>query len=311
MADIELEIVEDSEDIELEIVEAKLKPEQSKRVIPGYSEQTVLPDPGMTLGSVTVEAIPEPTERLDITENGEYDVARIGMVDVDVPQGVFPEGTLDILENGTYDVERFASATVEVPPPEMPAEYPIGGSLAEGTATSYHVGDNVIRIRGYAFYGASIRSIELPDGLQEIGGNAFQGSAIESIEFPASTTTLGAYLFLRANSLKTIKFNQKNIAATANHCLYTTALRTLIFSDNVESLAFSTGPTVALPSTVTLMDFSQCRQIVSISSSELPHANGCVIRVPAALLDEWQNALYWRELPTDPTLDAYVIWEGV
>lgn len=60
MADIELEIVEDSEDVELEIVEAKLKPEQSKRVIPGYSEQTVLPDPGMTLGSVTVEAIPEP-----------------------------------------------------------------------------------------------------------------------------------------------------------------------------------------------------------------------------------------------------------
>ena len=106
--------VHEEDPITLEIVEATIKPEQDKTVTPTYSEQTVLPDAGMTLGSVTVEPIPHPTERMSITENGSYDVARIGGVDVEVPQGVFPEGTLEITENGVYSVEAYASAHVSV-----------------------------------------------------------------------------------------------------------------------------------------------------------------------------------------------------
>lgn len=116
IADIVL-TVEQEPEISLTVTEAKLKPEQDKTVTPTYSEQTVLPDAGMTLGSVTVEPIPEPTERLTITENGSYDVARIGGVDVDVPQGVFPEGTLEVDENGTYDIREYAQVDVDVNPP--------------------------------------------------------------------------------------------------------------------------------------------------------------------------------------------------
>lgn len=106
--------VQEEDPITLEITEATIKPEQSKTVTPTYSEQTILPDAGMTLGSVTVEPIPEPTDRMTITENGSYDVARLGGVYVEVPQGVFPEGTLEITENGTYSVEAYASAQVSV-----------------------------------------------------------------------------------------------------------------------------------------------------------------------------------------------------
>lgn len=107
--------VQEEPPITLEIVEATIKPEQSKTVTPTYSEQTVLPDAGMTLGSVIVEPIPDPTERLAITENGSYDVARIGGVDVDVPQGVFPSGTLAIAENGTHNVSEYEFAAIDVP----------------------------------------------------------------------------------------------------------------------------------------------------------------------------------------------------
>lgn len=113
-ADIMLTINPEPE-ISLNVTEAKLKPEQDKTVTPTYSEQTVLPDAGMTIGSVTVEPIPEPTERLSITENGAYDVARFGGVDVEVPQGVFPSGMLEVTENGTYDVSEYENASVNVP----------------------------------------------------------------------------------------------------------------------------------------------------------------------------------------------------
>lgn len=127
--------VREEEPITLEIVEATIKPEQDKTVTPTYSEQTVLPDAGMTLGSVTVEPIPEPTDRMTITENGSYDVARIGGVDVEVPQGVFPEGTLEISENGVYDVSAYEYAHTSVSPP-APTPQLLWEYTADGTATS-------------------------------------------------------------------------------------------------------------------------------------------------------------------------------
>lgn len=113
--DIVLTIDQEPE-ISLNVTEAKLKPEQSKSVTPSYEAQTVLPDAGMTLCSVTVEPIPEPTDRLTITENGSYDVARIGGVDVDVPQGVFPSGTLDINGNGVANVREYEYVNVDTRP---------------------------------------------------------------------------------------------------------------------------------------------------------------------------------------------------
>lgn len=127
--------VQEEDPITLEIVEATIKPEQDKTVTPTYSEQTVLPDAGMTLGSVTVEPIPSPTDRMTITENGSYDVARLGGVDVEVPQGVFPEGTLEINENGEYEVSAYEYARASVLPP-APTPQLLWEYTPDGTATS-------------------------------------------------------------------------------------------------------------------------------------------------------------------------------
>lgn len=106
------------EDYEMHFDDAGLKPEQTATVTPDYETQTVKPDPGYVFSEVTVEAIPEPTEEIDITENGVVDVARYGVANVAVPVGVFPEGTKVITQNVTgEDVTNYAAVDVAVPEP--------------------------------------------------------------------------------------------------------------------------------------------------------------------------------------------------
>ena len=65
------------------------KPDQTKTVTPTKSTQTVTPDSGYELSSVTVNPIPsqyiEPTGSLSITQDGTYDVTNYATVDVSVP----------------------------------------------------------------------------------------------------------------------------------------------------------------------------------------------------------------------------------
>lgn len=120
-ADMTFEIVDESEELEFDLTEAALKPEQEKTVRPIYDDPLeVLPDAGKVLSKVTVSPIPEPTDIVTLTENDTFDVRRVGTAVVNVPQGVFPEGTLDITGNGTYDVTDYESAHVNIIPTVEP-----------------------------------------------------------------------------------------------------------------------------------------------------------------------------------------------
>lgn len=107
--------VEEEPVVSMTYVEGKLKPEIVGQVTPSYEPQRVTPPAGSVFSAVEVGAIPDPTEEETYTENGTYDVARIGRAIVQVPQGVFPEGTLPITANGPYDVTGFAGVDVNVP----------------------------------------------------------------------------------------------------------------------------------------------------------------------------------------------------
>lgn len=98
-----------------EFVAAAIKPEIVGKAVPSYEKQVLHPDPGCVFGSMEIEAIPEPTEQMDIFTNGEYHVERIGIVKVQVPQGVFPSGTLPVGTNGLYNVSEYEYADVSVP----------------------------------------------------------------------------------------------------------------------------------------------------------------------------------------------------
>ena len=94
---------------------AAVKPEVAGRATPSWEAQTLYPDPGCVFSRVEIDGMPEPTARMPITENGEHHVERVGVVDVSVPQGVFPAGTLQVTANGPYDVTGYAGIDVAVP----------------------------------------------------------------------------------------------------------------------------------------------------------------------------------------------------
>ena len=53
-----------------------------------------------------------PSGTIDISENGEYDVTKYSVADINVPQ---PSGKINITQNGTdIDVARYAKANVNV-----------------------------------------------------------------------------------------------------------------------------------------------------------------------------------------------------
>lgn len=143
--------IEEQPSLEWEIIEAVIKPEQTKNVTPTYEAQAITPDEGFTLGRVNVGAIPEPTAEIDITVNGDFDVADYGTAHVAVVPNldtatvtptkqtqtvepghgfdglsevivepipddyVIPTGSVEITQNGNVDISGKATAIVNVP----------------------------------------------------------------------------------------------------------------------------------------------------------------------------------------------------
>lgn len=251
--------VEQEPEITLTVTEAKLKPEQSKTVTPSYDAQTVLPDAGMTLGSVTVEPIPELTDRMTITENGAYDVTRIGGVDVDVPQGLFPSGTLDIKGNGVANVREYEYVNVDTRPEH-------GVWFEDFDADGY---PRTFCVCGYS---GLVKIFQLFNGNT---GNIFFTQRVERVAI-------------------------KNCNQVS---LYRNIGITQVTVDT--SGAYAIGNQQWSGLSLLLADFSKCDTITTLASvNSFGHVSGCIIRVPAALLDEWQSAPVWRDLQN-------VTFEGV
>jgi len=143
---------EEEPTIELEYVEAAIKPEVTGHVTPTYEEQTVYPAAGTTFGRVEVDPIPDPTDVKEIDSNGDHDVRRYGVARVSVSptlqsktatpteqaqtilpdsgfnglesvevariptEYIVPTGVKNISQNGTESVREYDSVNVSVVP---------------------------------------------------------------------------------------------------------------------------------------------------------------------------------------------------
>ena len=170
MVDLTWDLAEEPT-LEWDIIDAVAKPEQTKSVTPRYEQQTVTPDEGFTLRSVIVGAIPDPTATIDIDENGDYDLARIGTAHVAVPQGVFPAGTKNITQNGVENVRDFEQVDVQVPQ----------GVFPSGTKTITANGTG-IDVEQYAAVDVAVPQGVFPSGTKQITEN---GTGIDVTNYAA------------------------------------------------------------------------------------------------------------------------------
>lgn len=126
-------------------------------------------------------------------------------------------------------------------------------------------------------------------------------------------TTLPAWFFWqlsnnrynRANwnsKLVTVYINEGVTSSAENLCRDSYGLKNVYFPSTFVTLQ---GSYAFVNTSVQLLDFSSATRIVTLTTtSNFGLSSGCVIRVPQALLTDWQNETNWCDLTN-------VVWEGV
>ena len=332
--------IEEQPSLEWEIIEAVIKPEQTKNVTPTYEEQSVTPDEGFTLGRVNVGAIPPvvlqnkqvtPTKQ---TQNVTADDGYSGLESVEVEpipdEYIIPAGKkqINITQNGTtlHDVTEYADAEITVnTDPIKGVVY--GNYDSDGFPNSARFVGEWKSIPSYYFwnfarkdgtsssYGKKITTFAIPETVETVGASAFINNTsivnfgtLEHISEIGNSafnycTNFGPSLRLKDN---VILGNGSNLGGCFKECF---ALKSVTFLGNV----------IAIPSLcfdycryIELYDFSHCTAIPNLfNTGALFHKSGCVIRIPAALSDTtlgvgngWESATNWSALTN-------IVWEVV
>lgn len=235
-------------------------------------------------------------EALEIATNGVY-TAPEGVdgyspitVNVPVPEGyIQPTGTLEITENGEHDVAAYAAVSVNV------AESGGGESTQnlldatlDGTLTA--INSNVNKIIAYACYGiTTIKTVDLPN-CTGIGGYAFRGcSGITTFSAP-KVTAISSYAFYGCSNLLEISF--QNISNVPGTCFYQcTKLKKADFGTKMKTL---NGSSLAYCNALNTLILRYTDGVVSIATNTFSGANfDGYVYVPAALLADYEANSSW------------------
>lgn len=288
--------------------------------------------------TVSVEP-PFPYGTIDIFTNGVHDVSMYADANVQVPQ---PSGKITITQNANdINIAQYATADVDVHDrPEkgvifsdwdsdgypataeivgftvIPIRY-LGSAVAstplvdftrkltkviigEGTKT---IANNLLCSRRSVT--TAITEIILPTTLTYIQGDVIWGTFDEIVIPNVDPITLGGYSFRQSSVEKLVIYG----GITDSWYAQIGGIKQFICYGQIAQWRYQT----IWPSTpVELYDFSGCTNLFTLSSiSDLPHADGCIIKVKQSMLSQWQAATNWCDLPTDSSQSGYVVWQGV
>lgn len=292
---------------------------QSKTVTSAVNQKTVVPDEGYLLSSVTVDGMPSETASVTPTESAQTVTPSEGKLLSEVSVNPIPSQYSDTsdatataedinLGKTAYIAGGKVTGTNDFVKPEkgfIPSQW-VDGKPAKIEIVGY-TAFPAYCFPGSAFQAATTLSINCQ--VSRYGNYCMNGfSNVEEITFPS---VIGGarfdYYILQNSKVKKLIFDCDVLGMTFSLHLVN-EVRQMIFNGNISLNGW--GNTFYAGNgdggkKVELYDFSHCLNVFTLSAADnLPHANGCVIKVPSALLTDWQNANGWKDL-TD------VVWEGV
>ena len=267
-----------------------------------------------------------PSGKINITENGtDINIAQYATADVNVSSADL--GTKNITANGTYaasedNLDGYSSVTVAV------NTDPIKGFVLEdydanGYPTKARLVGNwtetptnfTTTSTEYAVIWSKIKELVLPNTLTSIGWASFANYYdLEKINIPSSVT-LGGYAFNNIPQVTEVNIGGDLTFNSISTFGGSVRLSKFVVGGNVTNWLnpyFINSAEYVASTPVMLYDFSHCTAPFALPAwYQLGHASGCVIRVPQSLLADWQEETNWIDIPTDPNVSGYVIWQGV
>ena len=301
---------------------------QSKTVTSAINQQTVTPDEGYLLSEVTVDGMPTETASVTPTESAQTVQPSEGKLLSEVAVGAIPSqyhdtSSADITAADVTAGKIAFGADGEVVGANDYVKPQKGIIFSDWDENGYpmkakivgfdRIPNNYMLANSNGGFLRNIKQLEFDRRLKGIGRWCFRyWAALESITIPAVTTgagfDLGEYSFGQCTNLKSVTIDGIIKASGTGTAPFIgcTEIETFTLTQDpngFHDLFWASNGNAGKK--IMLYDFAGCTAVFAITNvSCIPHASGCVIRVPSALLTNWQNADVWKDL-TD------VVWQGV
>ncbi len=165
--------------------------------------------------------------------------------------------------------------------------------LIDRSSTHVTIPDGVTTIGANVFNNYyALESVTIPDSVTYISYSAFINCGIKSITIPDSVTTIGYSAFSSCTGLTSITIPDGVTEISYSMFYNCTSLTSVTIGNGVTRIA---GSAFLNCTKLAIVDFSNHTTVPTLTNTNAfdKTSSSLVIKVPAALLDEWKTATNW------------------